>query len=110
MVIPGKDVIQVCESRTCGPRYSRAIMAELEKHFGLAANSENEKARLEFRGCLGYCSQANNIAVNGNVLSNVLPAEAVARVDSARLLPPSDGTAPEIQKEINRILEEDFLA
>jgi len=109
MVIPGKDVVQVCESRTCGPKYSRAIMTVLEKYFNLAANSENKKTRLEFRGCLGHCSKANNISVNGNILNNVLPEDVVTRVETARALPPGDGRTPDVQKEIDRILDGDML-
>ena len=75
-------------------------MKELERHFDIAAGEENETMRLEYRGCLGYCEEANNVAVNGNILSNVIPSEAVARVEEARKLPPGDYTKGEF-KDLN---------
>ena len=90
-----KDHIQVCESKTCGPKYSSEIMRTLEKHLHLKAGEENDNARLEFRGCLGYCEEANNVAVNGTILSQVVPEEVVARVEDARKLPPGDYTKGE---------------
>ena len=92
-----KDHIQVCESKTCGPKWSRDIMSELERSLGIQAGEENNTARLEYRGCLGYCEEANNVAVNGNILSNVIPSEAVARVEEARKLPPGDYTKGEFK-------------
>ncbi|MEK7532786.1 MAG: hypothetical protein AAB579_04295, partial [Patescibacteria group bacterium] len=56
---------------------------------------ESKDVRLEYRGCLGYCEEANNVAVNGNILSNVVPSEAVARVEEARKLPAGDFTKGE---------------
>ena len=70
-------------------------MSELERSLGLKEGTENDLARLEYRGCLGYCEEANNVAVNGNILSNVVPSEAVARVEEARKLPPGDFTKGE---------------
>lgn len=96
----GKDHIQVCESKTCGPKWSRDIMSELEHSLGIQAGQENDAVRLEYRGCLGYCEEANNVAVNGNILSNVIPSEAVARVEEARKLPPGDYTKGEF-KDLN---------
>ena len=92
-----KDLIQVCESKTCRPKYSREVMRGLEKHFEVQEAHENDCVRLEYRGCLGYCQEANNVAVNGNILSNVLPEEAIARVEEARGRAPGDYTKGEFK-------------
>lgn len=75
-------------------------MNELEGSLGIKAGEENSNVRLEYRGCLGYCEEANNVAVNGNILSNVIPSEAVTRVEEARKLPPGDYTKGEF-KDLN---------
>lgn len=91
------DRIEVCDSKTCGPKHARYIMQELENHFGIKEGQESEEVSLQYRGCLGYCEVANNIAVNGNIISEVIPPEAASKVEAARKLPEGDYTKGEFE-------------
>lgn len=91
------DEIEVCDSKTCGPKHARYIMQELEKHYGIKEGEGNDEVHLQYRGCLGYCEVANNIAVNGNIVSNVIPTEAVKKAEEARKLPDGDYTKGEFE-------------
>ena len=91
------DRIEVCDSKTCGPKHARHIMQELEKHYGIKEGQHNDQVDLKYRGCLGYCEVSNNIAVNGNIISEVIPPDAVKKVEEARKLPEGDFTKGEFE-------------
>ena len=83
----GKYIIKVCDGTACHVRHSIPILEALRKELGLSEQKKTTDDMLftvETVACLGACSSAPAITLNGEIYPTMTPESAVALLNSIK--------------------------
>ena len=83
----GKYIIKVCDGTACHVRHSIPILEALRKELGLSEEKKTTDDMLftvETVACLGACSSAPAITLNGEIYPTMTPESAVALLNSIK--------------------------
>ncbi len=83
----GKYIIKVCDGTACHVRHSIPILEALRKELGLSEKKKTTDDMLftvETVACLGACSSAPAITLNGEIYPTMTPESAVALLNSIK--------------------------
>ena len=82
---PGEHTVIVCEGTVCYIRGATRIAAALQGNFNAAPGetSPDGKVSVAIARCFGSCALAPVLVIDGDVVSNSSPADAVERVRAA---------------------------
>ena len=83
----GKYIIKVCDGTACHVRKSQPIYNAIREHLqleGKQKTSADGLFTLEHVACLGCCSLAPVIMINGEAYGNLTPDKVVAVLDDIR--------------------------
>ena len=83
----GKYIIKVCDGTACHVRHSIPVLEALRKELGLSEAKKTTDDMLftvETVACLGACSSAPAITLNGEIYPTMTPESAVALLNSIK--------------------------
>ncbi|MBO7149261.1 MAG: NAD(P)H-dependent oxidoreductase subunit E [Clostridia bacterium] len=83
----GKYIIKVCDGTACHVRHSIPILEALRKELGLSEKKKTTDDMLftvETVACLGACSSAPAITLNGEIYPTMTPESAIALLNSIK--------------------------
>ena len=83
----GKYIIKVCDGTACHVRHSIPVLEALRKELGLSETKKTTDDMLftvETVACLGACSSAPAITLNGEIYPTMTPESAVALLNSIK--------------------------
>ncbi len=83
----GKHIIKVCDGTACHVKRSEDIILAIHKHLNLDAEhrtTEDRMFTLETVACLGACSLAPAVVVDGKVNGNMTPKAVLAIIDQVK--------------------------
>lgn len=69
--------IRVCHGPNCRTKNAGGIMERLASFFNLKAGEKNDTIDLDYCRCLGFCSEAPNVAVDNTFVTNTSPDTVV---------------------------------
>lgn len=70
-------MIRVCNGPNCASKDSKGIMDTILNFFGLKSVGKNDKVDVDYCRCLGFCSEAPNVAVDDKFIINTSPEKIV---------------------------------
>jgi NADH:ubiquinone oxidoreductase subunit E len=65
-----QKTIRVCNGPNCSSKNAVGIMEKLSSFFGLKSGEKNDRIDLDYCRCLGFCSEAPNVAVDDTFVTN----------------------------------------
>ncbi len=57
-------------------------MEKLSSFFGLNAGEKDDRIDLDYCRCLGFCSEAPNVAVDGQFVTNTSPSTVIEDIET----------------------------
>ena len=62
--------IRVCNGPNCRSKNASGVMERLSSFFGLNIGEKNDRIDLDYCRCLGFCSEAPNVAVDDTFVTS----------------------------------------
>jgi NADH:ubiquinone oxidoreductase subunit E len=72
----------VCNGPNCRTKNAAGIMEKLSSFFGLKAGEKNDTMHLDYCRCLGFCSEAPNVALDNMFVVNTSPDTIVEDIQT----------------------------
>lgn len=73
----GRHLVQVCQGTACHVRGGAAVLEALERELGLMPGEGNGRWSLEVVRCVGCCSLAPVMVVDGKAYGRLTPSKAL---------------------------------
>ena len=83
----GKYIIRICDGTACHVKKSEDILKALQKHLGLGKNKKTTSDGLftvETVACLGACSLAPAVVINGEVHGLMTPDSTIKLIEDIK--------------------------